>query len=203
MWNRYNYPTVNDADEGGDILILRNNGHKAVYNWEDFCDEKLLARDIGWMPLPPSDNVEDQPIRITIESGERKFRVVIAGGGNHIEVYDQSEDALENSPPIISEEVDGLDGVLRMVESILVDGFIEAPDDDCGCEGVLVNDTVLQGFIDAIRGSVPEPKPKPWQKKSPPPPPPPPPSSGTILIKEGENPIPESWPKPWQKNRGK
>ena len=44
-----------------------------------------------------------------------------------------------------------------------------APDDDedwCECEGegVAVNDTVLQGFIDAIRGSVPEPKPKPWQK---------------------------------------
>lgn len=167
MWNRYNYPTVNDADEGGDILILRNNGHKAVYNWEDFCDEKLLGKDIGWMPLPPSDNVEGDPgppITITISSGGRSF--TIEKVVSHIEVYD-SHDPM--GQPIISEEVDGLDGVLRMVESILVDGFIEAPDDDedwcdCGCEGVDVNDTVLQGFIDAIRGSVPEPKPKPWQK---------------------------------------
>ena len=160
MWNRYNYPTVNDADEGGDILILRNNGHKAVYNWEDFCDEKLLARDIGWMPLPPSDNVEGDPgppITITISSGGRSF--TIEKVVSHIEVYD-SHDPM--GQPIISEEVDGLDGVLRMVESILVDGFIEAPDDDCGCEGVLVNDIELQNFIDAIRGKTPEPKPKVW-----------------------------------------
>lgn len=159
MWNRYNYPTVNDADEGGDILILRNNGQKAVYNWQDFCDEKLLKYDIGWMTLPQSDI--PQPITITISSGGRSFTIEMVG--NNIEVHD-SRDPM--GQPIICGDVDDIDGVLLVVESILADHIMGAPDDDddCGCEGVDVNDTVLQGFIDAIRGSVPEPKPKPWQK---------------------------------------
>ena len=159
MWNRYNYPTVNDADEGGDILILRNNGRKSIYNWEDFCDEKLLGKDIGWMPLPQSDI--PQPITITISSGGRSF--TIEKVGSNIEVHD-SHDPM--GQPIICGNVDDIDGVLLVVESILADHIMGAPDDDddCGCEGVDVNDTVLQGFIDALRGSVPEPKPKPWQK---------------------------------------
>ena len=161
MWNRYNYPTVNDADEGGDILILRNNGRKSIYNWEDFCDEKLLGKDIGWMTLPQSDI--PQPITITIRSGGRSFTIEMVG--SNIEVHD-SHDPM--GQPIICGNVDDIDGVLLVVESILADHIMGAPDDDddddCGCEGVDVNDTVLQGFIDAIRGSVPEPKPKPWQK---------------------------------------
>ena len=159
MWNRYNYPTVNDADEGGDILILRNNGRKSIYNWEDFCDEKLLGKDIGWMTLPQSDI--PQPITITIRSGGRFFTIEMVG--SNIEVHD-SHDPM--GQPIICGNVDDIDGVLLVVESILADHIMGAPDDDedCGCEGVDVNDTVLQGFIDAIRGSVPEPKPKPWQK---------------------------------------
>ena len=162
MWNRYNYPTVNDADEGGDILILRNNGRKSIYNWEDFCDEKLLGKDIGWMPLPQSDI--PQPITITISSGGRSF--TIEKVGSNIEVHD-SRDPM--GQPIICGNVDDIDGVLLVVESILADHIMGAPDDDedwCECEGegVAVNDTVLQGFIDALRGSVPEPKPKPWQK---------------------------------------
>ena len=198
MWNRYNYPTVNDADEGGDILILRNNGRKSIYNWEDFCDEKSLGLGpIAWMPLPQSDI--PQPITITISSGGRFFTIEMVG--SNIEVHD-SHDPMGH--PIICGNVDDIDGVLLVVESILADHIMGAPDDDddCGCEGVDVNDTVLQGFIDAIRGK--EPTLKTWQKKSPPPPPPPPPpSSGTILIKEGENLVPEPKPRPWQKNRGK
>ena len=160
MWNRYNYPTVNDADEGGDILILRNNGRKSIYNWEDFCDEKLLGKDIGWMPLPQSDI--PQPITITISSGGRSF--TIEKVGSNIEVHD-SRDPM--GQPIICGNVDDIDGVLLVVESILADHIMGAPDDDedwCECEGegVDVNDTVLQGFIDALRGK--EPKPKPWQK---------------------------------------
>ena len=160
MWNRYNYPTVNDADEGGDILILRNNGRKSIYNWEDFCDEKSLARDIAWMPLPQSDI--PQPITITISSGGRSF--TIEKVGSNIEVHD-SRDPM--GQPIICGNVDDIDGVLLVVESILADHIMGAPDEDedwCECEGegVDVNDTVLQGFIDAIRGK--EPKPKPWQK---------------------------------------
>ena len=157
MWNRYNYPTVNDADEGGDILILRNNGRKSIYNWEDFCDEKLLGKDIGWMPLPQSDI--PQPITITISSAGRSFTIEMVG--SNIEVHD-SHDPM--GQPIICGNVDDIDGVLLVVESILADHIMGAPDDDddCGCEGVDVNDTVLQGFIDALRGSVPEPKPKVW-----------------------------------------
>ena len=71
--------------------------------------------------------------------------------------------------PIICGDVDDIDGVLLVVESILADHIMGAPDDDedwCECEGegegVDVNDTVLQGFIDALRGK--ESKPKPWQK---------------------------------------
>ena len=208
MWNRFDYPTVNDADEWGNILILRNNGQKAVYNWEDFCDEKLMRNDIAWMPLPPSDNVEeDQPITITISSGGRSF--AIEKVGSNIEVHD-SRDPM--GQPIISEEVDGLDGVLRVVESILVDGFIEAPydDDDCWSEEVDSNDVdtmvsmftpmtpmtpqnfnypyysnngggTLQNFIDAIRGSTSKQDQKICQ------------------CNRGK----ESKPRPWQKNRGK
>ena len=161
MWNRYNYPTVNDADEGGDILILRNNGRKSIYNWEDFCDEKSLGLGpIAWMPLPQSDI--PQPITITISSGGRFFTIELVG--SNIEVHD-SHDPM--GQPIICGNVDDIDGVLLVVESILADHIMGAPDDDedwCECEGegVAVNDTVLQGFIDAIRGK--EPKPKPWQK---------------------------------------
>ena len=163
MWNRFDYPTVNDADEWGNILILRNNGQKAVYNWEDFRDEKLMRNDIAWMPLPPSDNVEeDQPITITISSGGRSF--TIEKVGSNIEVHD-SRDPM--GQPIICGDVDDIDGVLLVVESILADHIMGAPDDDedwCECEGegVDVNDTVLQGFIDALRGK--ESKPRPWQK---------------------------------------
>ena len=139
MWNRYDYPTVNDADEGGDILILRNNGRKSIYNWGDFCDEKLLAKDIGWMSLPQSDI--PQPITITISSGGRSFTIEMVDG--HIEVYD-SRDPMGQPMILISEEVDDLEGVLLIVESILEDGFIEAPDDDDDC------------------GKTPEPKPKTW-----------------------------------------
>lgn len=181
MWNRYNYPTVNDADEGGDILILRNNGRKSIYNWEDFCDEKLMAKDIGWMPLPQSDI--PQPITITISSGGRTFTIEMVG--NRIELHDSRN----NKIPIVCADEEGIPGVLYLVESILDDHIRDTPDDDddCGCEGegVLVNDIELQGFIDGLIVG----------KHRPEPPPPPPPSSGTILIKEGEN--------PWEKNRGK
>lgn len=172
MWNRYDYPTVNDADEGGDILILRNNGRKSIYNWEDFCDEKLLAKDIGWMSLPQSDIPQPRwpsctwPFTITISSGGRSFTIVMVDG--YIEVYD-SRDPMGQPMILISEKVDDLEGVLLIVESILEDGFIEAPDDDDDAtyqyndgEPVAVNDTELQGFIDAIRGKTPEPKPKTW-----------------------------------------
>ena len=170
MWNRFDYPTVNDADEGGDILILRNNGQKAVYNCQDFRDEKLLKYDIGWMTLPQSDI--PQPITITISSGGRSF--MIEKVGSKIEVHDSRDPMKSRDPmgqPIICGDVDDIDGVLLVVESILADHIMVSPDDifyddddDCGCEGVDVNDTVHQGFIDALRGSVPEPKPRPWQK---------------------------------------
>ena len=112
------------------------------------------------MPLPQSDI--PQPITITISSGGRSF--TIEKVGSNIEVHD-SRDPM--GQPIICGNVDDIDGVLLVVESILADHIMGAPDDDedwCECEGegVAVNDTVLQGFIDAIRGK--EPKPKPWQK---------------------------------------
>lgn len=162
MWNRYNYPTVNDADEGGDILILRNNGRKSIYNWEDFCDEKLLAKDIGWMPLPQSD--APKPITITISSGGRTFTIEMVG--NRIELHDSRN----NKIPIVCADEEGIPGVLYLVESILDDHIRDTPDDDddddCGCEGegVLVNDIELQGFIDGLIVGRHRPEPKPWQK---------------------------------------
>ena len=158
MWNRYNYPTVNDADEGGDILILRNNGRKSIYNWEDFCDEKLLGKDIGWMTLPKSDVPES--ISITIERGDRSW--TIENNGFTIEIHD-SRDPM-GQPTIFAVTADTNMNAL-FADAVL--SVLESEDEDwCECEGegVAVNDTVLQGFIDAIRGSVPEPKPKPWQK---------------------------------------
>ena len=109
------------------------------------------------MPLPQSDI--PQPITITISSGGRSFTIEMVG--SNIEVHD-SRDPM--GQPIICGNVDDIDGVLLVVESILADHIMGAPDDDddCGCEGVDVNDTVLQGFIDAIRGK--EPKPKTPQK---------------------------------------
>jgi len=165
MWNRYNYPTVNDADEGGDILILRNNGRKSIYNWEDFCDEKLLGKDIGWMTLPKSDVPES--ISITIERGDRSW--TIENNGFTIEIHD-SRDPM-GQPTIFAVTADTnmnalfADAVLSVLESK------DEDEDWCECEGegVAVNDTVLQGFIDALRGnetaSVPASEQKPWQKK--------------------------------------
>ena len=169
MWNRKDYPTAKDADENGDILILRNNGRKSIYNWEDFCDEKLLAKDIGWMPLPPSDNVEDETkqISIAITAGDRSW--TIENRGFTIEIHD-SRDPM-GQPSIFAVTADtNMNGLFA--EAVL--SVLESKDEDedwCECEGegVAVNDVEfnvdveLQGFIDAIRGSVPASRPP--QKK--------------------------------------
>lgn len=132
MWNRYDYPTAKDADEGGDILILRNNGRKSIYNWEDFCDEKLLAKDIGWMPLPPSDNVEDEPkqISIAITAGDRT--VTIKKVDNTIEIHD-SEDPM--GQPVGWQDVGvGIEGLLTTVEYVLIDEIMDKTEEESsGC----------------------------------------------------------------------
>ena len=160
QWIRNYNPSEIDGDEGGDILILRSNGRKSIYNWEDFCDEKLLAKDIGWMPLPKSDVPES--ISITIERGNRSWR--IENRGFTIEIHDNRDPM--GQPTIFAVSADTnmnvlfADAVLSVLES-----EDEDEDQSCGCDepiGFTVDE--VRDFIHEIRASVPASKQKPWQK---------------------------------------
>jgi len=159
QWIRNYNPSEIDGDEWGNILVLRENGMKAVYHWQDYLNEPYAtAGETAWMTLPQSDI--PQSISITIERGDRSW--TIENNGFSIEIHD-SRDPM-GQPTIFAVTADTNMNAL-FADAVL--SVLESEDEDwCECEGegVAVNDTVLQGFIDAIRGSVPEPKPKPWQK---------------------------------------
>jgi hypothetical protein len=118
------------------------------------------------MPLPKSDVPES--ISITIERGDRSWR--IENRGFTIEIHD-SRDPM-GQPSIFAVSADTNMNARLFAEAVL--SVLESKDEDedwCECEGegVAVNDVEfnvdveLQGFIDAIRGSVPASRPP--QKK--------------------------------------
>lgn len=165
QWIRSYNPSEIDGDEWGNILVLRENGMKAVYHWQDYLNEPYAnAGETAWMPLPKSDVPES--ISITIERGDRSW--TIENNGFTIEIHD-SRDPM-GQPTIFAVTADGkINGLFA--EAVL--SVLESKDEDedwCECEGegVAVNDTVLQDFLAVLRGeepaSVPASKQKPWQK---------------------------------------
>jgi hypothetical protein len=159
QWIRNYNPSEIDGDEWGNILVLRENGMKAVYHWQDYLNEPYAnAGETAWMPLPKSDVPES--ISITIERGDRSW--TIENNGFSIEIHD-SRDPM-GQPTIFAVTADTnmnalfADAVLSVLES-------EDEDEDCGCDepiGFTVDD--VKEFIDEIRANVPASKPKPWQK---------------------------------------
>ena len=156
-WIRNYKPTEIDADEWGHILVMRDNGTKAVYHWQDYNEESLNEQGVAWMTLPKSDVPES--ISITIERGNHSW--TIENNGFSIEIHD-SRDPM-GQPTIFAVTADTnmnalfADAVLSVLES-------EDEDEDCGCDepiGFTVDD--VKEFIDEIRANVPASKPKPWQ----------------------------------------
>ena len=167
QWIRNYDPSEIDGDEWGHILVMSDNGIKTVYHWEDFVDDDATAEGYAWMRLPKSD--VPQSISITIERGDRSWR--IENRGFSIEIHDSRDPMGQPTVHEVTVET-GANMNAMFAEAVL--SVLESEDEDwceCECEGegVAVNDTVLQGFLDAIRGketaSVPASKQKPWQKK--------------------------------------
>ena len=52
QWNLTTLPTEADADEFEDILVMYENGQKAVYNWEDYIEGGMQDEGCAWMRLP-------------------------------------------------------------------------------------------------------------------------------------------------------
>ena len=169
QWIRNYNPTEIDADEWGNILVLRENGQKAVYHWEDY-NEHYATDGTAWMTLPESDI--PQPVSVTIEVGNNTY--TIENNGFTIEIHD-SRDPM--GQPACFQTEDTIEGILEAVDGILQEEL--HPERMRSAE--VVNDTVLQGFIDALRGNVdmdravsiaesmtgvpPHVPKKPWQKK--------------------------------------
>ena len=157
-WIRNYDPSEIDGDEWGHILIMRDNGIKSVYHWQDFVNDDATAEGYAWQPLPKSDVPES--ISITVERGDRSW--TIENNGFSIEIHD-SRDPM-GQPTIHAVTADTNMNAL-FADAVL--SVLESEDEDwCECEGegVAVNDVELKDFIDAIRASVPASKPKPWQK---------------------------------------
>ncbi len=169
QWNRTTLPTEADSDEWGNILVLRENGQKAVYHWEDY-NEHYATEETAWMTLPESDFPKS--VSLTIEVGDRSY--TIESNGFTLEVHD-SRDPM--GQPMCLQVEDTIEGILEVVDGILQEEL--HPERMRSAE--VVNDTVLQGFIDALRGNVdmdravsiaesmtgvpPHVPKKPWQKK--------------------------------------
>lgn len=127
QWNRTTLPTEADADEWGNILVLRSKGRKTLDHWMDFCDEKKENNQLSWMPLPSADNVEDETkqISIAITAGDRT--ITIKKVNDTIEVHD-SEDPM-GQPAIWAVGV-GIEGLLTTVEAVLIDEIMVAPEEE-------------------------------------------------------------------------
>ena len=156
QWIRNYKPTEIDADEWGNILVLRENGQKAVYHWQDYNEHYEIDGETAWMPLPQSDI--PQSISITIERGDRSW--TIENNGFSIEIHD-SRDPM-GQPTIFAVTADTNMNAL-FADAVL--SVLESEDEDCGCDepiGFTVDD--VKEFIDEIRANVPASKQKPWQK---------------------------------------
>ena len=143
QWIRNYKPSEIDADEWGNILVLRENGQKAVYHWEDY-NEHYATEETAWMTLPQSDI--PQSVSVTIEVGDRSY--TIENNGFTIEIHD-SRDPM-GQPTVFQTNGDTITGILEAVDSILQ---IELNDNaDCGCEEVDIDSLTvkdIEGFLRA------------------------------------------------------
>ena len=122
QWIRNYKPSEIDADEWGNILVLRENGQKAVYHWEDY-NEHYATEETAWMTLPESDI--PQSVSVTIEVGDRAYTV--ENNGFTIEVHD-SRDPM--GQPTVFQTKDTITGILEAVDAILQ----EELHGNCECE---------------------------------------------------------------------
>ena len=122
QWIRNYKPSEIDADEWGNILVLRENGQKAVYHWEDY-NEHYATEETAWMTLPESDFPKS--VSVTIEVGDRSYTV--ENNGFTIEVHD-SRDPM--GQPTVFQTKDTITGILEAVDAILQ----EELHGNCECE---------------------------------------------------------------------
>jgi len=112
QWIRNYKPSEIDADEWGNILVLRENGQKAVYHWEDY-NEHYATEETAWMTLPQSDI--PQSVSVTIEVGDKTY--TIENNGFTIEIHD-SRDPM-GQPTVFQTNGDTITGILEAVDAIL------------------------------------------------------------------------------------
>lgn len=176
QWIRNYKPSEIDADEWGNILVLLENGQKAVYHWEDY-NEHYATEETAWMTLPQSDI--PQSVSVTIEVGDRTYTV--ENNGFTIEVHD-SRDPM--GQPAVFQTKDTITGILEAVDGILQEelhGNCECEEEELDITALTVED--LEDLIEAeahaeemesvrehlnsLRGKIAT-KPavsKPWNKK--------------------------------------
>lgn len=191
QWIRNYKPSEIDADEWGNILVLRENGQKAVYHWEDY-NEHYATEETAWMTLPESDFPKS--VSVTIEVGDRSY--TIENNGFTIEIHD-SRDPM--GQPACFQTEDTITGILEAVDAILQ----EELHGNCECEeeldmtaltvegikNILAAEAEVEQLQDAIRdhlnelrgkvdmdravsiaesmtGVPPHVPKKPWQKKN-------------------------------------
>ena len=148
QWIRNYKPSEIDADEWGNILVLRENGQKAVYHWEDY-NEHYATEETAWMTLPESDI--PQSVSVTIEVGDRAYTV--ENNGFTIEVHD-SRDPM--GQPTVFQTKDTITGILEAVGAIL--------QEELG-ESLSYNDLVELMDMQERADEYKAPPQKPWNKK--------------------------------------
>ena len=177
QWIRNYKPSEIDADEWGNILVLRENGQKAVYHWEDY-NEHYATEETAWMTLPESDI--PQSVSVTIEVGDRAYTV--ENNGFTIEVHD-SRDPM--GQPTVFQTKDTITGILEAVDAILQEelhGNCECEEEELDITALTVEDIenlieaeahaeemdAVRNHLNSLRGNtvdVPASR-KPWQKKN-------------------------------------
>lgn len=178
QWIRNYKPSEIDADEWGNILVLRENGQKAVYHWEDY-NEHYATEETAWMTLPESDFPKS--VSVTIEVGDRSYTV--ENNGFTIEIHD-SRDPM-GQPTTFGTNGDTITGILEAVDAILQEelhGNCECEDelDETALtvediENILAAEAEVEQLQDAMKAhlnelrgntvAVPASR-KPWQKKN-------------------------------------
>lgn len=142
QWIRNYKPSEIDADEWGNILVLRENGMKAVYHWEDYNENYAIDGETAWMPLPESDI--PQSVSVTIEVGDRTYTV--ENNGFTIEIHDARDPM--GQPTTFQHDGDTITGILEAVDSIL-----QVELNDCGCEDEVDENSLtvedIEGFLEA------------------------------------------------------
>ena len=150
QWIRNYKPTEIDADEWGNILVLRENGMKAVYHWEDY-NEHYATEETAWMSLPESDI--PQSVSVTIEVGDHSY--TIENNGFTIEIHD-SRDPM-GQPTVFQTNGDTITGILEAVDSILqveLNGNCECEEEELDVTALTPED--IRDFLDAEAESMKE-----------------------------------------------